>query len=67
MFSLPESLFDLDFPGHYEVLPHTKNIALSIRCVVGPYTSVSVALRLTSSRYRATTANATACGQDIYI
>ncbi|PMD49942.1 uncharacterized protein K444DRAFT_622549 [Hyaloscypha bicolor E] len=60
MFSLPETLFDLDFPGHY--FRRTKNIALSIPCVVGPYTSVSATLRLLSSRYRAATANATASG-----
>jgi hypothetical protein len=51
IFSLPETIFDLDHPGHY--FRRTKTIAISIPCVVGPFTSVSATLRLLSSRYRA--------------
>jgi hypothetical protein len=49
--SLPETFFDMDFPGHY--MRRIKSVALSIPCVVGPYTSVSCTLRLLSSQYRA--------------
>jgi hypothetical protein len=35
---LPESLFDVDFPGHY--LRRIKSLSLTIPCVVGPYSSV---------------------------
>lgn len=51
MFSTPEAIFDLDNPGHY--FRRIKSIAISIPCVVGPFTPVSAALRLLSSRYRA--------------
>ncbi|GAB4004777.1 hypothetical protein GCM10029992_50760 [Glycomyces albus] len=36
---LPEWLFDLDYPGHY--LRRLKSAAISIPCVVGPYTSIN--------------------------
>lgn len=48
--SLPEELFDMDCPGHY--FRRIKNIALSIPCVTGPYTSVNCTLTLTKSRIR---------------
>jgi hypothetical protein len=51
-FRLPEVLFDLDFPGHY--LRRIKSVAVSLPCVVGPYTSVSGTLRLEESRTRRT-------------
>src|SRR5262249_23317281 len=37
-FALPEVLFDMDYPGHY--LRRIKSVALTIPCVVGPYTGV---------------------------
>lgn len=49
-FSLPEILFDLDFPGHY--LRRIKSVSLSIPCVVGPYTSVNGKLTLLSDKAR---------------
>ncbi|UPL02702.1 hypothetical protein LCI18_013636 [Fusarium solani-melongenae] len=49
-FTIPEAVFDLDFPGHY--LRRIKSISLSVPCVVGPYTSVSTTLRLESNKYR---------------
>jgi hypothetical protein len=41
---LPESLFDMDFAGHY--LRRIKSIAVSIPCVAGPYTSINATLTL---------------------
>lgn len=49
-FSVPEALFDLDFPGHY--FRRIKSTSLSLPCVVGPYTSVSGTLTLLSSKLR---------------
>ncbi|KAJ2899081.1 hypothetical protein MKZ38_003437 [Zalerion maritima] len=49
-FSVPEILFDMDFPGHY--LRRIKSVSVTIPCVVGPYSSVNATLRLDSSRYR---------------
>ena len=51
-FSVPEALFDLDFPGHY--FRRIKTVAISLPCVVGPYTGVSGTLTLESSKLRAT-------------
>jgi hypothetical protein len=34
--SLPEFLFDADYPGHY--MRRIKSVSLTIPCVVGPYT-----------------------------
>lgn len=48
--SLPEELFDLDCPGHY--FRRIKNVAVSIPCVTGPYTSVNCTLTLTKSSIR---------------
>ncbi|CAG0965029.1 hypothetical protein ANRL2_01192, partial [Anaerolineae bacterium] len=42
--SLPEALFDLDFPGHY--LRRIKSVSLTIPCVTGPYSSVPCTLTL---------------------
>lgn len=50
-FALPEQLFDMDYPGHY--LRRIKSVALTIPCVVGPYTSVNATLTLLSSETRA--------------
>jgi hypothetical protein len=47
---LPETIFDMDFPGHYQ--RRIKSVSLSIPCVVGPYTSISCTLRLLNSEYR---------------
>jgi hypothetical protein len=49
-FALPEVLFDMDFPGQYN--RRIKTVALTIPCVVGPYTGVTCTLRLTSHKYR---------------
>ena len=49
-FTVPEALFDLDFAGQY--FRRIKTASVSIPCVVGPQTSLSAKLSLTSNRYR---------------
>ncbi|GAA1677258.1 hypothetical protein GCM10009830_25240 [Glycomyces endophyticus] len=49
---LPEWLFDLDYPGHYR--RRLKSVALSVPCVVGPYTSVNCTLAVTNNGVRLT-------------
>lgn len=48
--AVPEWLFDQDTPGQY--LRRIKNVALSIPCVVGPYTGIHCKLSLLSSSIR---------------
>jgi hypothetical protein len=48
--SLPEVLFDLDYPGHY--LRRIKSVSLTIPCVTGPYTGVNCTLTQYSSSIR---------------
>jgi hypothetical protein len=50
MFQLPESLFDLDGPGHH--FRRLKSVSLSIPCVSGPYASVACTLTLLRSSTR---------------
>jgi len=47
---LPESLFNLDYHGHY--MRRIKSMSLSIPCVVGPYTSINCTLTLLTSKIR---------------
>ncbi|KAF2867057.1 hypothetical protein BDV95DRAFT_610941 [Massariosphaeria phaeospora] len=49
-FSLPEVLFDADFPGH--LFRKIKSVSVSILCTIGPYTSLNCLLSLESSSYR---------------
>lgn len=49
---LPETLFDMDGPGHY--FRRIKTIAVSIPCVTGPYASVNCTLTLLNSSIRKT-------------
>lgn len=60
-FSLPEVVFDFDFPGQY--LRRIKSVGVSIPCVTGPYTTVSANLTLLSNRVRRET---TATGDYTY-
>ncbi|MBE7170547.1 MAG: hypothetical protein INR73_08150 [Williamsia sp.] len=48
--TLPEELFDMDFPGHY--FRRIKSVSISIPCIAGPYTSVNATLRLKTNEYR---------------
>lgn len=50
--ALPEWLFDLDHPGHYR--RRLRSVALSIPCVVGPYTGINCTLSLTNNGIRLT-------------
>ena len=53
---LPESLFDMDYPGHY--LRRARTMSLTIPCVVGPYTSINCTLTLLKSQLRKNTTGA---------
>jgi Tc toxin complex TcA C-terminal TcB-binding domain/Neuraminidase-like domain/Salmonella virulence plasmid 28.1kDa A protein len=51
--SLPELLFDLDNPGHY--MRRIKTVGVTVPCVAGPYTSVSLTLTLLDNHVRTST------------
>jgi hypothetical protein len=42
--TLPEALFDVDYPGHY--MRRIRSVSLTLPCVVGPYTSINCTLTL---------------------
>jgi peptidoglycan hydrolase-like protein with peptidoglycan-binding domain len=48
--SLPEWVFDMDYPGHY--MRRIKNVSVSIPCIVGPFTSVNCTLSLLRNETR---------------
>jgi hypothetical protein len=48
--SLPEALFDVDYPGHY--MRRIKSVGLTVPCVAGPYSGVNCTLTLQSSSIR---------------
>jgi hypothetical protein len=50
VFSIPELLFEMDFPSHY--FRRIKSVSVSIPCIAGPYTSVSAELSLTTNHIR---------------
>lgn len=47
---LPEELFDLDYPGHYN--RRIKSVSISIPCITGPYTTIPAMLTLSQSAVR---------------
>ena len=47
---VPESMFDLDYPGHY--MRRVKAITLTIPCSTGPYTGIHCRLQLLTSSIR---------------
>lgn len=49
-FSLPEVLWDLDFPGHYG--RRIASVSVSVPCVAGPYAPLNATLRLASHSIR---------------
>ena len=53
--SLPEEIFDLDYPGHY--FRGIKSVSVTLPCVGPPYTSMSCTLRLLKNSIRINTAN----------
>ncbi|GAA2310548.1 hypothetical protein GCM10009853_080050 [Glycomyces scopariae] len=60
---LPEWLFDLDYPGHYR--RRLKSVAVSVPCVVGPYTSINCTLTVTGNGVRLTDAVAGGYGDPL--
>jgi Tc toxin complex TcA C-terminal TcB-binding domain/Neuraminidase-like domain/Putative peptidoglycan binding domain len=53
--SLPETLFDIDYPGHY--MRRIKSVSITVPCVTGPYAGVNCTLtQLNSSIRHANTA-----------
>jgi hypothetical protein len=48
--TVPEQLFDIDYPGHY--FRRIKSVSISIPCVAGPYTTVNSTLRLQNNSLR---------------
>ncbi|MBK8656486.1 MAG: hypothetical protein IPN20_21820 [Haliscomenobacter sp.] len=50
VFSLPEELFDLDFPGHFR--RRIKSVSMTIPCIAGPYTTINCTLSMIASLYR---------------
>jgi hypothetical protein len=52
--TLPETLFDIDHPGHYA--RRIKSVVLTLVCSAGPYSTVAATLSLTSNKYRTSTA-----------
>ncbi|HET8846688.1 MAG TPA: neuraminidase-like domain-containing protein, partial [Ktedonobacteraceae bacterium] len=53
LISLPELLFDLDNPGHY--VRRLKTVGVTVPCIVGPYSSVSLTLALLDNHIRVST------------
>ncbi|MDQ3776933.1 MAG: hypothetical protein M3461_22585 [Pseudomonadota bacterium] len=48
--SLPEALFDIDYPGHY--MRRIKSVSITIPCVTGPYAGVNCTLTQLNSSIR---------------
>ena len=48
--TLPEALFDVDYPGHY--MRRIRSVSLTVPCVVGPYTSINCTLTLLGNKIR---------------
>jgi hypothetical protein len=48
--TLPESLFDLDHPGHY--MRRLKSVSITIPCVTGPYAGINCTLTQLQSAIR---------------
>jgi hypothetical protein len=48
--TLPEVLFDVDYPGHY--MRRIKSVGITVPCVAGPYTGISCTLTLHGSTIR---------------
>ncbi|KAK3386446.1 hypothetical protein B0H63DRAFT_540294 [Podospora didyma] len=50
--SLPEILFDMDMPGHYQ--RRISSVTVTIPCVAGPYTGINCTVRLLQHTIRTT-------------
>ena len=49
-FTIPEMVFDMDYPGQY--LRRMKSVSVNIPCVSGPLVTVACTLSLVSNKYR---------------
>ncbi|CAH0052211.1 unnamed protein product [Clonostachys solani] len=49
-FDIPESLLDMDYPGHY--CRRISSVAVSVPCILGAYASLSCTVRLVKHWYR---------------
>ncbi|KAI9771436.1 MAG: hypothetical protein M1840_002056 [Geoglossum simile] len=49
-FAIPEVLFDMDFPGHYQ--RKIRSVAVTIQCSADPFTNINCTLRLTAHKFR---------------
>jgi len=47
---IPETVFDMDYPGHY--FRRLKTVGISVPCVTGPYTTIGCTLTLVSNHLR---------------
>ena len=47
--TLPEWLYDMDYPGHYR--RRIKSVSITIPCVTGPYTGLNCTVSLTNHRH----------------
>jgi peptidoglycan hydrolase-like protein with peptidoglycan-binding domain len=50
LINVPETVFDMDYPGHY--FRRIRTVSLSLPCIAGPYTSVACTLTLVSNHLR---------------
>ena len=48
--TLPETLFDVDYAGHY--MRRIKSVGITVPCVAGPYTGINCTLTLQGSTIR---------------
>jgi hypothetical protein len=64
LVSLPEALFDTDYPGQY--LRRLRDVSLTIPCVAGPYTSINCTLTLVSSKIRIDPSTGNSSGATAY-
>lgn len=62
-FTLPEVLFDMNYPGHYK--RRIKSVAVSIPCIAGPYTGVNATLSLLENKFRNTALGGTTYEENI--
>ncbi len=51
--TLPEALFDADYPGHY--MRRVKSVSVTVPCTTGSYTGVNARLSLGSNQIRTST------------
>lgn len=51
--NIPESLFDIDYPWHYN--RRIKSISISMPCITWPYTSINWTLTLLENKFRKNT------------